>query len=146
MKAFEVSGFAALIGIDWADRKHDICEVNLQTNKRQFSIISSKPTAINAWANELKTWYKGQLVAVACELKKRPLIYALSKFSHIVLFPINLSTVAKYRKAFAQNGAKDDTSDAAVEVEILQLHMSKLKVITPESVTIRKLVQQAMSE
>lgn len=141
MKAFEVSDFSALIGIDWADRKHDICEVNLQTNKRQLSIISSKPTAINAWANELKTRYKGQLVAVACELKKGPLIYALSKFSHIVLFPINPSTVAKYRKAFAQSGAKDDPTDAAVEVEILQLHMSKLKVITPESVTVRKLAQ-----
>ena len=32
MKAFEVSDFAALVGIDWADRKHDICEVNCHTN------------------------------------------------------------------------------------------------------------------
>lgn len=27
MKAFAVEGFAALIGIDWADTKHDVCDV-----------------------------------------------------------------------------------------------------------------------
>lgn len=141
MKAFDVSNFAALIGIDWADRKHDICEVNPQTNEQHFSVISSQPKAINAWANEIKRKYNGQLVAVACELKKGPLIYALSKFSHIVLFTINPSSVAKYRKAFTQSGAKDDPTDAAIQVEILQLHMHKLNVITPDSESVRSLAQ-----
>ena len=141
MKAFDVSNFAALIGIDWADRKHDICEVNPQTNKQHFSVISSQPKAINAWANEIKRKYNGQLVAVACELKKGPLIYALSKFSHIVLFTINPSSVAKYRKAFTHSGAKDDPTDAAIQVEILQLHMHKLNVITPDSESVRSLAQ-----
>lgn len=141
MKAFNVSDFAALIGIDWADRKHDICEVNCQTNKQDFTIISSNPKAINAWANELKIKYNGQLVAVACELKKGPLVYALSKFDHIVLFPINPSSVAKYRKAFTHSGAKDDPTDAAIQVEILQLHMSKLNVIEPDSESVRSLAQ-----
>jgi len=141
MKAFDVSNFAALIGIDWADRKHDICEVNCQTNKQHLSVISSQPKVINAWANELKQKYQGQLVAVACELKKGPLIYALSKFSHIVLFTINPSSVAKYRKAFTHSGAKDDPTDAAIQVEILQLHMHKLNVITPDSPKIRCLAQ-----
>jgi hypothetical protein len=26
MKDFSVDDFAALVGIDWADKKHDICE------------------------------------------------------------------------------------------------------------------------
>lgn len=141
MKAFDVSNFAALIGIDWADRKHDICEVNCQTNTQHFSVISSQPKVINAWANKLKQKYQGQLVAVACELKKGPLIYALSKFDHIVLFTINPSSVAKYRKAFTHSGAKDDPSDAAIQVEILQLHMSKLNVIIPDSPSVRRLAQ-----
>lgn len=141
MKVFDVSDFAALIGIDWADRKHDICEVNSRTTRQHFSVISSNPKAINTWANALKQKYKGQLVAVACELKKGPLIYALSKFSHIILFPINPSSVAKYRKAFAHSGAKDDPTDAAIQVEILQLHMDKLNVITPDSESVRRLAQ-----
>jgi len=141
MEAFKVSDFAALIGIDWADRKHDICEINHHTNEQKLSIISSQPKSINAWANELKKKYNGQLVAVACELKKGPLIYALSKFSHIVLFTINPSSVAKYRKAFTLSGAKDDPTDAVIQVEILQLHMSKLNVITPDSQSVRCLAQ-----
>ena len=96
MKVFNPADFAALIAIDWADRKHDICELDQQNNETTFSVISAKPEAINAWANALKQKYNGQKVAVACELKKGPLIYALSKFKHIILFTINPSTVAKY--------------------------------------------------
>jgi transposase len=141
MKAFNPADFAALIAIDWADRKHDVCELEYQNNKPIFTVIPSKPEAINAWANALKQKYKGQLVAVACELKKGPLIYALSKFKHIVLFTINPSTVAKYRKAFTQSGAKDDPTDAAIQLEILQQHMPKLNVITPDTESIRSLAQ-----
>jgi len=141
MKAFNPSDFAALIAIDWADRKHDICELNLNNHTKQFSVISSRPNAINEWANNLKLKYNGELIAVACELKKGPLIYALSKFSHIVLFTINPSSVAKYRKAFTHSGAKDDPTDAAIQVEMLQLHMHKLHVITPGSPDIRHLAQ-----
>jgi len=141
MKVFNSSDFAALIAIDWADRKHDVCELDHQNNKPIFSVISSKPEAINAWAHALKQKYNGQRIAVACELKKGPLIYALSKFKHIVLFTINPSTVAKYRKAFTHSGAKDDPTDAAIQLEILQQHMSKLNVITPDSESIRSLAQ-----
>jgi transposase len=133
--------FAALIGIDWADTKHDICELNLQTNKQKFSIISSQAKSINAWANELRTKYPGQQVAVACELKRGPLVYALSKFDHIVMVPINPATVSNYRKTFTHSGAKDDPTDAAIQVEMLQLHMSKLRPILPDSIAIRQLTQ-----
>lgn len=141
MKAFHINDFAALIAIDWADKKHDICELNCHANTQHLSVISSKPKAINEWANHLKIKYKGQLIAVACELKKGPLIYALSKFNHLVLFPINPSTVAQYRKAFSHSGAKDDPSDAIVQLDILTLHMDKLTAITPDSPTVRKLSQ-----
>jgi hypothetical protein len=139
MEDLATTNFAALIGIDWADTKHDICELNQQTNKQQLSIISSQPNAINVWANGLKVRYKGQLVAVACELKRGPLVYALSKFSHIVVVPINPASVAKYRETFTHSGAKDDPTDAAIQVEMLQLHMDKLRPIIPESKQVRQL-------
>lgn len=141
MKVFHPADFAALIAIDWADSKHDICELEHQNNTPSFTVISSKPEAINTWANALKEKYKGQRIAVACELKKGPLIYALSKFQHLVLFTINPSTVAKYRKAFKHSGAKDDPTDAAIQLEILQQHMPKLNVITPDTESIRSLAQ-----
>ncbi|MDO6426855.1 hypothetical protein Q4489_07530 [Thalassotalea sp. 1_MG-2023] len=54
MKVFNPADFAALIAIDWADRKHDVCELEHQNNTPIFTVISSKPEAINAWANALK--------------------------------------------------------------------------------------------
>uniref|UniRef100_UPI001FB8FD1B IS110 family transposase n=1 Tax=Psychromonas algicola TaxID=2555642 RepID=UPI001FB8FD1B len=89
----------------------------------------------------LKTRYPNKQIAVVCELKKGPLIYALAKYDHITLFTINPSTVAKYRKAFTPSGAKDDPSDALIQVEILTLHMDKLSVIEPESAAMRSLSQ-----
>jgi len=141
MKAYNVDNFAALIGIDWADKKHDICEHPTHTEKFHYSIIKSKPEALHDWAVSLKKRYPNQQIAVACELKKGPLIYALAKYDHLTLFTINPSSVAKYRKAFTPSGAKDDPSDAFLQVEILTLHMNKLTVIEPESAAMRALAQ-----
>ena len=141
MKVPVINDFAALIGIDWADKKHDVCEIPMDTNDIQFSVISSTPQALHDWAQTLKQRYPNQLIAVSCELKKGPLINALSQHEHITLFPINPSTVAKYRKAFSHSGAKNDPSDALLQVEILKLHMHKLTPIQLDSVEIRTLEQ-----
>jgi len=141
MKAYNVDNFAVLIGIDWADQKHDVCEHPLDSGKYHYSVIKSKPEALHDWAMSIKKRYPNQKIAVVCELKKGPLIYALAKYKHLTLFTINPSTVAKYRKAFTPSGAKDDPSDAFVQVEILTLHMDKLSVIEPESASVRSLAQ-----
>ena len=141
MKESTINDFAVLIGIDWADKKHDICEMPVGTKDYQFSVISSKPQALHDWALSLKQRYPDKPVAVACELKKGPLIYALSRYEHIIIFPINPSTVAKYRKAFTQSGAKNDPSDALIQTEILTLHMDKLHPIQPEAADVRIVAQ-----
>jgi len=141
MKDPIINDYSALIGIDWADKKHDICEIPIGTNNPQLSVISSNPRSIHQWATQLEKRYPGKPVAVACELKKGPLIYALSQYRHITIFPINPSTVAKYRKAFTNSGAKNDPSDALIQTEILTKHMDKLKPLTPESPEVRALAQ-----
>lgn len=141
MKVPVVDDFAALIGLDWADKKHDVCERCVGSDDNQYSVISSNAESLHEWATSLKKRYPNKPVAVACELKKGPLIYALSKYAHITLFTINPATVAKYRKAFTQSGAKDDPNDARIQTEILSLHMDKLDAIQPESTEVRVLAQ-----
>lgn len=141
MKDFSVDDFAAIVGIDWADQKHDICELPAGTQDYQWSVISSKPDQLHAWAMALEKRYPDQLVAVACELKKGPLIYALSQYRNLVLFPVNPSSLAKYRKAFFLSGAKDDPGDAFLQTEMLEKHMDRLKPIEPESAEVRALAQ-----
>ena len=141
MKAYQISDFSVLIGIDWADQKHDICELSPIDKKHKFSVISSKPESIHDWALTLKMKYPDKPIAVACELKKGPLIYALNKYKHIVIFPINPASVCKYRKAFAQSGAKNDPTDALIQAEMLEKHMDRFSPIVPECPSIRALGQ-----
>ena len=77
MKASKINHFSALIGIDWADKKHDVCETKVDSQKYDYSVISSNPKAINQQALEVKNRYPNKPFAVACELTKGPLIYAL---------------------------------------------------------------------
>ena len=141
MKDFSVGDFAAIVGIDWADKKHDICELPAGSGDYQWSVISSKPDQLHAWAMALEKRYPDQLVAVACELKKGPLIYALSQYRNLVLFPINPASLARYRKAFFLSGAKDDPGDAFLQTEMLEKHMDRLTPIEAEPVEIRALAQ-----
>jgi transposase len=141
MKDSSQQQFAATIGIDWADRKHDVCEIPAHSDTPLYSVIRHTPESIQQWAMGLLQRYPNQQVAVCCELKKGPLIYALAKYSHITLFPVNPTTVAQYRKAFANSGAKDDPSDALIQAEILILHRKELSAIKPETASIRALAQ-----
>lgn len=86
--------FAALIGIDWADRKHDICLYDPTSEEIEFSQIAHSPEAIEAWIQSLLHRFQGQPVAIYLEQKRGPLIYALCKYEGLTLFPVNPKTVA----------------------------------------------------
>lgn len=141
MKQPKTQDYACLIGVDWADKKHDFCETNDHGETHTYGVISSKPEAIHEWVMSLKQRYPNQQIAISCELKKGPLVHALLKYDHITIFSINPSTVAKYRKAFVHSGAKDDPTDAKFQTDILRLHMDKLRIVEPDAADIRALGQ-----
>jgi len=62
MKEPIVNDFVALVGIDWADKKHDVCELPYDTKKYKYSVISCKPESLNDWALSLKKRYPGKQV------------------------------------------------------------------------------------
>ncbi len=41
------SEYAAIIGIDWADRKHDLCLKIFGSDALEYSILEHKPEAID---------------------------------------------------------------------------------------------------
>jgi len=133
--------FAAFIGIDWADAKHDLCLQAAGTAKRERFQLEHTPEAIDAWATTLRTRFNGQPVAVCLELDKGPLVSALRKYDFLVLFPINPLTLARYREAFTPSRAKDDPTDAELQLELLLTHRDKLQPLQPQSPTMRALAQ-----
>jgi transposase len=131
--------FAALVGIDWADRKHDICLQVPGEAKREFRVLEHRPEAIDEWANELRVRFDNRPVAVCLEQRKGALITALRKYEHLVLFPVNPRLLAGLRRAFSPSGAKDDPRDAELAVEILLHHPDQLKAWVPEDARTRQL-------
>ena len=136
--------YVALIGLDWADQKHDICLYDCTTQIQEHTVIGSRPEAIEAWAMQLRLRFGGKPIAVCLEQKRGPVIYALCKYEFLILYPVNPQTVAKYRQAFAPSRAKDDPTDAELQVELLHKHRDKLQAWQPINPDLRKL--QALVE
>jgi len=58
----------------------------------------------------------------------------------MVLYPINPSTLAKYRETFTPSGAKDDPTDAELAVDLITRHPERFSPLKPQSVGMRKLI------
>jgi transposase len=107
--------------------------------RRESSVLPHRPDAIEAWAGALRQRFQGQPIAVCLELAKGPLVYALQKYDFLVLFPVHPATLAKYRQAFTPSQAKDDPTDAELQLELLLRHRDKLKPLHPQGVAMRTL-------
>jgi transposase len=133
--------FVAFVGIDWADAKHDVCLQAAGATKREGLTLEHTPEAIEAWVSTLRTRFNGHPIAVCLELTKGPLVSALRKYDFLVLFPINPLTLARYREAFTPSRAKDDPTDAELQLELLLTHRDKLQPLQPQSPIMRALDQ-----
>jgi transposase len=140
-KVLLADDFAAFVGIDWADTKHDVCLQAADSTQRQSSILAHQPEAIDEWVRTLRQRFQGNPIAIGLELSKGPLVSALRKYDFLVLFPINPLTLARYREAFTPSQAKDDPSDAELQLELLLKHRDKLKPLVPQSPEMRALEQ-----
>ncbi len=139
MKTPGTKPFTAFIGIDWADAKHDICMQAAGDERREFCCMPHKVDAIDDWAQSLYRRFGGP-IAVALELSKGPVVYALQKYDFFVIFPVNPSTLAKYREAFTPSGAKDDPTDAEFALDLILRHADRFTPLRPQSVEMRTLV------
>jgi transposase len=134
-----MADFAALIGIDWSDRKHDLCLIETATGKREASILPHSPQKIDEWATTVRARFQGQPVAVCLEQSRGPLIYALLKYDFLTLYPVNPRTLSKYREAFSPSRHKDDAPDAEFLAELLLHHRERLRPWHPDDEQTRTL-------
>src|SRR5262249_59433423 len=64
MKPQAPEAFAAFIGLDWADAKHDICLQAAGSAYREILHLDHRPEVIDAWVQSLRTLFNVQLVAL----------------------------------------------------------------------------------
>jgi transposase len=123
--------YAARVGIDWADTKHDFCLRATGSEQEEYGVMGYMPEEIDQWARGLADRFPGGKIAVCLEQSKGRLIYALLKYDHLVLYPINPRMLAKFREALAPSGKKDDPADAQLLLELVSKHQAKLKPWRP---------------
>jgi transposase len=141
MKSSATESFAARIGVDWADANHDVCLLPENAVAIESTLLIHTPEAIDEWVRALRQRFGSRPIAIALELDKGPLVYALQKYQGFVLFPLNPDMLAKYRKAFTPSGAKDDPTDAELALDLLCRHPERLQPLAPQSAPLRALQQ-----
>ena len=131
--------FAAYVAIDWADQQHCWALEMPGSSSRQSGTLDHRPEAVDVWAAELRLRFSGMPVAVALEQSRGPLVFMLTKYEHLVVFPVHPTALANYRKSFRPSGAKNDPHDAGLLLDILVRHRDKLRRLNPDTAETRTL-------
>jgi len=134
-----INEFAATVGWDWADKKHDLWLRPADGSKSEHLQVAQTAEALHEWVAKIRERFQGQPVAVGLETSRGPVISALLVYDFIVLFPVNPKASKNYRAAFSVSGAKDDRSDAQLLEEYVRLHREKLRALEPDTVETRTL-------
>jgi transposase len=125
--------WAAFAALDWADQKNFWRLVPAGSQRHEQGELENTPEAVEVWAASLQQRFGGRPIAVCLEQSRGALVYMLTKYPHLVLFPIHPTTAARYRETFAPSGAKSDPSDTAALLDLLLRHRERLRPLRPDT-------------
>jgi len=137
--------FAAFLAIDWADKKHVWCLQGVGSEKRESGELEHTPEAVEAWVGQLCQRFAHRPIAVAVEQSRGALVFMLSKYEPLQLFPVPSTMAANMREALYPSGAKDDPRDADLLLDLLLQHRDKLRRLVPDTEATRR-VQNLVEE
>lgn len=129
--------FAAWIGLDWADQQHHWSLLAAGSQRVQQGTLTNTPEALQQWAAELHTRFQGRPVAVCLEQSRGAVVYQLSQFAHLVIYPAHPRMAAQFRQAFFPSGSKNDPPDSALRLDLLRHHRDRLRRLDPDTAQTR---------
>ena len=125
--------FGAFVAIDWADQKHVWSLQPAGSENREHGEIQHTPEAIDAWAGDLARRFPERPIALGVEQSRGALVFMLSKYEHLHIYPIHPRTAAQFRAALYPSGAKDDPVDADLLLDLLLQHRRHLRRLNPDT-------------
>jgi transposase len=137
--------YAAFLAIDWADQKHAWSLQKANSSTRERGGVGPMPEAVETWVAQMNQRFAGQPIAVAVEQSRGALVFMLSKYEQLHIFPVPPAMTANLRKAFHSSGAKDDPADADLLLDLLLLHRENLRRLSPDTEVTRR-VQNLVEE
>jgi transposase len=136
--------FVAFAAIDWASKEHVVASVPATGGRIEIGKLKNTPEAIELWSASIRHRFPVGLTAVAIEQKRGAVLYMLSKYDHLVLYPVPPTMSASYRHAFFPSGAKDDNGDTLLLLDLLRHHRDRLfplQLDTPDTRLLRFLTE-----
>jgi len=88
--------YAALVGLDWGDEKHALSLCAAGSTVIERATLEQTPEALADWANTLRARFPDRKIAVALEQARGALLAGLSQYEHIVPFPVNPKSLARW--------------------------------------------------
>jgi len=131
--------YAAFVGLDWGDEKHalSLCAAGHTVVER--AILEQTPEALAQWANALRVRFPGGKIAVALEQSRGALLSGLLQYEHLVAYPINPKSLARFREVLYPSRSKDDPIDADLLLDLLVKHRDHLRPWQPDTIETRQL-------
>ena len=114
------------VGVDWADADHAFHLID-PDGPAISDTFSQDPQVIEELIDAWRKRFPQSTFAVSIESSKGPLISALVKYDDVVIYPVNPTALANYRKAFAHGGGKNDPTDAELLAQYLEHYLDKLR-------------------
>jgi hypothetical protein len=81
---------SAFIAIDWAYREHIWKLQAVEGGPCEQGKLEQTPEGIEIWASQLAARFSGCPIAVALEQSRAAVVFALTKYSHLHLYPVHL--------------------------------------------------------
>ncbi|MGC4068437.1 MAG: transposase [Polyangiaceae bacterium] len=135
------SEFAACVGLDWADRKHDLCLEVTATGKRSAPCSNTPRRPFTPGLSSCANASTGRRWPCAWSSPKAPSSPRSWNTTSFVVFLVQPAMLAKYRNAFTPSRAKDDPTDAEFALELMLRYPERVQRLKPESPTMRMLRQ-----
>ena len=132
-----VASPALFVGIDWADKKHDVCWLDANGRLRERTIEHS-PEEVEALLAELRQLAGEGTLGVIVEKGRGALHQALMFREGLVLYFVDPKQFANYRKSFTSAGGKCDQRDAELLARFLRERHQDLKAWQPDDEATRR--------
>jgi transposase len=127
------------VGIDLADRKHDVCILDSSGNVQKEFVVPHSPEGIDQVLQEIHTFSTNlSNIIISAETSKHLFIQYLHAMGYMV-YSINPKSVDRARDRFSPAGAKDDTRDARVLADLIRTDGHQYRPIRIDSPELKEL-------
>lgn len=120
--------YPVLVGIDWADQKHDVFVYDTDCEEGENITIDTNPSDVLNWISELKEQYQTDRILVCMEANDTRLYHTLRAVWYVEIVTYGPDVLSSFRETFSPSGAQNDPTDARLQVQLYLTHPNEFTV------------------